>query len=91
MIHIKKFKMFENKVNGVNDYYNDPKEQSRMWNFCCRNWDKDIISQILGSDADGNPVRQQGLDNMLNKVEDYGDYTREEWKLFLQTVIEEGI
>ena len=89
---IKKFKVFEaTKVDGVNDYYNDPKEQFKMWNFCNRHWDQDILAQILGADADGNPVKQQGIDNMLNKVEDYGDYTREEWKLFLQTVIEEGI
>lgn len=88
---IKKFKVFEaTKVDGIN-YYNDPKEQHKMWNFCNRNWDQDILAQILGADADGNPVKQQGIDNMLNKVEDYGDYTREEWKLFLQTVIEEGI
>jgi hypothetical protein len=83
---IKKFKVFE-----VNNYYNDPKEQHKMWSYCNRYWDQDILAQILGADADGNPVKQQGLDNMLNKVEDYGDYTREEWKLFLQTVIEEGI
>ena len=89
---IKKFKVFEaTKVDGVNDYYNDPKEQFKMWNFCNKHWDQDILAQILGADADGNPVKQQGIDNMLNKVEDYGDYTREEWKLFLQTVIEEGI
>jgi hypothetical protein len=92
MKHIKNFKVFEtNQVDGVNDYYNDPEEQFKMWSYCQRNWDQDILYRILGADADGNPVKQQGIDNMLSQVDDYGDYSREEWKLFLQTVIEEGI
>lgn len=57
--------------------------------FVKKNWDRNLLYSILGYD-DGQPVETQDIDSILNKV-NLGNYSREEWVNFIETIRTEGL
>ena len=50
-----------------------------------------ILARITGETVDGEKVGKQDITSMLNKLEDLGPFTAEEWTLFFNKLRVEGI
>lgn len=73
------------------DIYADGNLQYKAWEFCCRFWAPEIMEGLCGETVDGKSVPQQNIDSMLDQVEDLGEFTKEEWHKFFETIRVEGI
>jgi len=78
------------KFNESVDLYADEKLKHKAWEFCQR-WDEDILSRLLGEDDEGNEEPMGNIRSLLNRVNDLGDYSIEEWIKFFKDLRENGI
>ena len=74
----------------IEDYYESHSEsydntdlQHKAFDFAERNWSDEILHSLLETD--------QNIESILNRVEDLGDYTIEEWISFFEVIRKEGI
>ena len=74
----------------MRDIYRDEILQSKAWNHA-QTWSPEILNGLTGEDVNGKKCDLQNINNMLNQVEDLGDFTIEEWEEFFQTLRLEGI
>lgn len=79
-----------NIVAMPRDIYNDPDLQRSAWEFC-QTWPDHILDHLIGEDSQGKSCSLQNIEDMLNDVEDLGEFTTKEWILFFQIVRVEGI
>lgn len=77
-------------MESVENPYDNPEKRSIAWNFA-QKWPEDILARITGETVDGEKVGKQDITSMLNKLEDLGPFTADEWTLFFNKLRVEGI
>ena len=86
------FEWIRTSLEGrIRDVYGDTELQGEAWEFSERYFPKGAFAGLIGMTEDGEEIPFQGIDNMLNMVNDLGEFTRDEWKLFFANVREYGI
>jgi len=65
------------------ELYDNEDLQHKAFDFANRNWSDDILYSLSET--------EQNIESILNRVEDLGDYTMEEWISFFEVIRKEGI
>jgi len=82
---------FKKEIKMIRDIYTNEKLQYDAFKFAERYFSKDIFNLLCGQDENGNILLHQDIRSLLNQIEDFGEFTSEEWEMFFKNIRIHGI